>query len=656
MLGEAEKISRLMDQAREAAQIGDLTTALYWANQAARLVPHDPDPKLLQGDIELARNCFHDAAKHYREALRRKPDLVAGHGNLGVAWLRQGDLQKAQKCFERVLHLCPKDSTALLNLGNIAQTQCQLDIALDWYLQAIVADPACVEAMNNAATLLYAAQDFQQSIQMLEQALRIAPSYAEAHNNLGNALCATGNLSAAIVAYRRASELNSGHAGAWNNLGNALVDGGDLEQGITALRRAIQLNPDYPVTYSNYLMALNYMPQLSLDDLLQAHAAFDRRFGRKAETGIQRRLKNTDGRIRVGYVSPDLRQHPVAYLIEPVLAKTDLSRVELFCYADMAKADAVTERLKTYGHAWRNIQGKSDDTVASMISKDRVDILVDLAGHTSLGRPALFARRLAPVQVSWLGYFCTTGLSTMDYFIGDAISTPKEWQPHFSEKLALLPQTRFCYRPPTEAPPVVELPALQGKPFTFGCFNNLAKLNAEVIALWSKILFANPDSRLILRARFLDDIKTRHAIESRFRSAGAPLERIEMYGQVPHRTLLEAYGKIDLALDPFPFGGGMTSLEALWMGVPVLTLMGGRVAGRQTASFLQALGMEEFIASTPEEYINRAKEIGGQKGLLSDTRNTLRERMRTSSLCNERAFTRDLEAQYQQMLDASPAS
>ena len=640
---------QLMDQARVAAQVGDLAAALHWANQAAKMAPRDPMPSLLQGDIELARDGFRDAAKHYREALRRKPDLVAGHGNLGVVWLRQGNLQKAQQCFERVLCLCPNDATALLNLGNISQAQGLLDTALCRYRQAIAADPACAEALNNAGALHYAATDFEQSIQLLEQALRIAPDYPEAHNNLGNALRAVGRLSAAISSYRRVTELRPDHAGSWNNLGNALVDRGDLEQGVAALRRAIQLKPDYQVAYSNWLMALNYLPQMTITELLQAHKEFDQRFSDAKASDSENMPEAADGRLRIGYVSPDFRQHPVAYLIEPVLAETDRTMVEVFCYADVAQADVMTGRLKGYGHAWREIQGKSDAAVAALIRQDGVNILVDLAGHTALSRPALFARRAALVQVSWLGYFCTTGLSAMDHFIGDPVCTPQEWQPYFSEQLALMPQTRFCYRPPIDAPAVAPLPVLRGEPFTFGCFNNLAKLNASVIALWSQILREIPDSRLILQARFLDDVATRVAVETRFSSAGAPLERIVMRGHVPHLELLKAYEEIDLALDPFPFGGGMTSLEALWMGVPVLTLAGDRIAGRQSASFLKALGLAEFIVPTLADYLHRAIEVHAHAEQLNEIRQALRARMGVSPLCAENVFTRDLEALYRQM-------
>ena len=647
MSEQHKQISDALAQAHHAAQAGNIEAAIRWAKLAGKLAPRDPLPQLLLGDIALANAQYPAAIKHYREALRRKPDLIAAHGNLGVAWLRQGEYQKAAISFERVLRFNPDDAAALLNLGHIAQAQGQAELALRHYQHAITVDPICVEAYNNAGVLQFMVADYAASIELLEQALQIAPSYTEALNNLGNTLRAAGRLSEAIAAYRKASETQPEHAGTWNNLGNALVDRGDFDEGLAALRQAVEIKPDYASAFSNWLMALNYVPQISLDALRQAHEQFDQRFGgNKNLTRATSKIANSDERIRIGYVSPDFRQHPVAHLIEPILAETDRTTVEVICYSDVAKADSVTERLQSYGHSWRNIHGKSDDEVAALVRRDRVNILVDLAGHTALGRPLMFARRVAPLQVSWLGYFSTTGIAAMDYFIGDATCTPLEWQPYFVEKLALLPYTRFCYRPPLDAPAVADLPATKSKQFTFGCFNNLAKLNPGVIAVWSRILLEIPDSRLILQARFLDDPLTCKTVQARFKQAGAPLDRLEMRGQVAHADLLQAYGEIDLALDPFPFCGGITTLESLWMGVPVLTLQGDRVAGRQSASFLQVLDLQQFIAKTAEEYVRLALEIRAQPEHLSSIRNTLRKCMQASRLCSEQSFTRELEALY----------
>lgn len=636
---QPKQIANAQAQAQHAAHLGDLKAAAHWAKIAAKQSPRDPLPYLLLGDMALAGACYQEAAKHYREALRRQPDLVAGHGNLGVAWLRQGEFQKASQCFERVLRLQPNDVSALLNLGYAAQSQGLTDAALAYYRQVMTVAPEHAEAYNNAAVLHFAAGDYAPALELVQQAVRLDPSYAEAHNNLGNLLRAQGRLGAAIEAYRKAADLQPNHPGIGNNIGNALVDCGDLDQGLAALERASAPEMRYPTAVSNWLMALNYQPHITLGDLYQAHARAGPRFG--ANPHLRPTCKK-GGILRIGFVSPDFRQHPVAHLIEPVLATIGHDEFEVFCYSDVNRPDHVTARLQAYGHVWREIHGKSDAAVANLVQRDGICILVDLAGHTAQARPSLFARRAARVQVSWLGYFSTTGLAAMDYFIGDAVCTPSRWQAYFTEKLALMPHTRFCYRPPSDAPITAPLPSASGKPFTFGCFNSLAKLNSEVLALWSQILRALPDSRLILRARFLDDPDTRQTMVARWRAADAPLDRIQMYGQVPHAQLLAAYADIDLALDPFPFGGGMTTLEALWMGVPVLTMLGDRPAGRQSASFLRALNLPKFVAGDTETYLHRAIEMSTNTELAL-IRENLRLRMQNSVLCDAHVFVRDFK-------------
>lgn len=636
---QQKQISAALIQAHRAAEAGNLEAARSLAKEAAKQSPSDPMPHLLLGDIDLACARFQAAAKCYREALRRQPALVAGHGNLGVAWLRQGEFQKASLCFERVLRLKPNDVSALLNLGYAAQSQGRTDAALGYYRQAMTVAPEHAEAYNNAAVLYFAAGDYAPALELVQKAVRLDPSYAEAHNNLGNILRAQGRLGAAIEAYRKAADLQPNHPGIGNNIGNALVDCGDLDQGLAALERVSAPEMRYPAAVSNWLMALNYQPHITLEYLYQAHARAGPRFGANPNSRL---TCKQGGLLRIGFVSPDFRQHPVAHLIEPVLATIGHDEFEVFCYSDVNRPDHVTARLQAYGHVWREIYGKSDAGVADLVQRDGVCILVDLAGHTAQARPSLFAQRAAPVQVSWLGYFSTTGLAAMDYFIGDAVCTPLAWQAYFTEKLVLMPHTRFCYRPPLDAPATAPTPSASGQPFTFGCFNSLAKLNSEVIALWSEILRALPDSRLILRARFLDDADTRQTMAARWHAADAPLDRIQMYGQVSHAQLLAAYADIDLALDPFPFGGGMTTLEALWMGVPVLTMLGDRPAGRQSASFLQALDLPNFVACDQAEYVQRAIEIATDAGLAL-IRENLRQRMQNSALCDAQGFIRDFK-------------
>jgi predicted O-linked N-acetylglucosamine transferase (SPINDLY family) len=333
-----------------------------------------------------------------------------------------------------------------------------------------------------------------------------------------------------------------------------------------------------------------------------------------------------------------------------VLEHHDRGRFEIYCYDTLGKGDAVTERLKRASDHWCDIAGWPDETFARRVDDDRIDILVDLAGHTTHSRLRAFAMRPAPVQVSWLGYFNTTGLPAMDYFISDPHSSPAGQERWFVERVVRLPHTRFAYEPPEFAPEVSPLPALAGERFTFGCFNNLSKVNDRVMALWSRVLDGVPGSRLKIVAIGLHDEGNRDDWRERFARHGIGADRLELSPFLPHDKLLAAYGEVDVALDPFPFAGGLTSLEALYMGVPVVTLDTPMLPGRQTISFLRNLELDALIAADEDAYVAAADGLARDLGALAALRAGLRERMRASPLMDYAGFTRDLEAAYAAML------
>lgn len=348
----------------------------------------------------------------------------------------------------------------------------------------------------------------------------------------------------------------------------------------------------------------------------------------------------------MGYVSPDFHAHSVAYFIEPVLARHDPAAVETYCYAEVAQPDAFTEHMKTLAAHWRGTFGRSDDEVADMIRNDAIDILIDLAGHTAHNRLAVFARRPAPVQVTYLGYPNTAGLPQMDYRLTDAAADPPGQEVYYTESLVRLPQGFLCYAPPHESPAVGPLPAATGGCITFGSFNALPKMNNEVIALWARVLQSVPGARLILKNKSLQDAKTCE----RYRQHFHPPERIELLGWLDDPAdHLSIYHRVDIALDTFPYNGTTTTCEALWMGVPVITLAGERHAGRVGLSLLTQLGLTELIAKTPDEYVRLAVALAGNRERLAALRAGLRERMRRSPLCDAQSFTRDLEAAYREM-------
>jgi predicted O-linked N-acetylglucosamine transferase (SPINDLY family) len=353
--------------------------------------------------------------------------------------------------------------------------------------------------------------------------------------------------------------------------------------------------------------------------------------------------------LRVGFVSPDLRRHPVSYIFAPVLAAFERKRVESFCYHNFTGKDVVTDRLMPLAAHWRDVAALSDDALLELIRADRIDILVDLAGHTIHNRLLVFARRAAPVQVSWLGYFNTTGLPTMDYFITDPHSSPPGQDCYYTEKLVRLPDTRFCYEPSEFMPDVNELPAVHNGHITFGCFNNLSKLNDDVLQLWARILHRVPQSRLVLQAAALDDAPNRMRFRLQAERAGLHSGQLELRGFMPVATAPRAYHDIDIALDPFPFCGGMTSFEALWMGVPVITLEQAMIAGRQTLALLRNIGLPELVAADKARYADIAVDLATDRLRLGTLRQSLRPRFAASPLQDYAKFTHAMEDAFRLM-------
>ena len=319
-------------------------------------------------------------------------------------------------------------------------------------------------------------------------------------------------------------------------------------------------------------MELNYIAGVSNADLLETARKFGETFDRPSVAAVSPTDLNCDRRLRVGYVSGDLRYHPVGYFLARVLSAHDRRSVEVFCYSNSAVVDAMTARLRAVSDQWRSIVGMSDADAASLIRRDGVDILIDLSGHTNRNRLPLFASRPAPVQASWLGYYGTTGLAAMDYVLMDAVSAPPGEERWYSEAVVRLPHGRFCYDPPETAPAPADPPFSRRGHVTFGCFNNISKIGPDVVRSWARILEVSPGARLICKWRTLGDENSRRRLIEAFAAAGVSADRLEPRGFSPHQEMLAEYGDIDIALDPFPFGGGLTSCEALWMGAPVVTL------------------------------------------------------------------------------------
>ena len=551
-------------------------------------------------------------------------------------------------------HEAPRfeEAQRAFHLGNAQAAQGRMDQAIAHYKHSLSLRED-TEAHNNLGNALVVQGRMDQAATHFERVLSLSPEHALAHNNLGLILLHRGRLAEASAHFQKAIAVQPDYAQAHNNLGLTRQTQGRMDQAVAHYQRALALRPDYVEAHSNMLLSLNYVPSIDPVALYTAHLDFAMRWEAPLAPLIQPHPndRSPERRLKIGYVSSDFRQHSVSHFIEPVLKSHDHDRFEIFCYSNHSQEDEVTARLKTQADHWRRIAGIPDDLVAKQIRADQIDILIDLNGHTANNRLLVFARKPAPIQAAWLGYPNTTGLAAMDYRLTDEFADPVGMTGHLhSEKLIRLPECFSCYQPPREAPEVSDLPAREKGFITFGSFNHLAKITPEVMAVWARLLQATPGSRLILKNPSLGDEAMQQAVRDAFSGLDIMPKRLELLGHDQSRNAhLARYQHIDIGLDPFPYNGTTTTCEALWMGVPVVTLAGRTHAGRVGASQLSNLGLTELICHTPDEYIATAMRLAGNLEHLSALRKGLRARMVASPLVDARRFTNYLEEAYRVM-------
>lgn len=531
------------------------------------------------------------------------------------------------------------------NLGRTLQELGSLDEAVASYRRALQINPDFADAHFNLGCTLNGLGRLDEAEASYRWALQIKPDDAEACNNLGNTLNNLGRLDEAKASYRRALQIKPDYAEAHNNLGNSLKDFGRLVEAEASYHRALQIKPDYADAYSNLLFTHNYTASHTPSYCLEEA----KRYGQMVDKKVTARLQKWScvmqpQRLRVGLVSGDLRNHPVGYFLESILSQIDSSRVELIAYSTEYKADALTTRIKPYFTEWKLLAGQNDAAAARLINNDGIHVLLDLSGHTRHNRLPMFAWKPAPVQASWLGYFATTGVMEMDYLLGDPWVLPEAEEEYFTEKIWRLPETRLCFTVPDVDVNVNPLPALVDRHITFGCFNDLTKMNDDVVVLWARVLRAVPGSRLFLKAKQLKEKLVRHSVAERFSAHGISVDRLILEGPVSRPEYLAAYQRVDIALDPFPFTGGTTSAEALWMGVPVLTLAGDRFLSRQGVGIMMNAGLNEWVATDPDDYVARAIAHTSDLNQLANLRAGLRAQVLKSPIFDAARFARNFES------------
>lgn len=627
----------------------DAAATVYWDALGQR--PDFAEAHFALGNVSMRQGHHDRALDSYHTALSMRPAYVEARINLGNAQRVRRHFAEAATAYRGVLALTPGFAEVYANLGSVLREVTDLEGARRACLRALVLQPDSIQACNNLGIVEGERGDLDAAAAAFRAALARKGDFAEAHGNLGNLYQGLGRLADAVEHYKRAVTVDPAYAEVYGNLGVVRQRQGRLADAVAAYRRSLRLRPDHAEVHSNLIFALDFDPRCDVaahqaERLLwnELHA-----WPLAGQVAAHTNDRTIERRLRIGYVSADFRRHSAAYAFAPILLNHDRARFDVVCYSQGGAEDAMTERLRAVAAAWRPIRGMPDDTVAERIRADGIDILVDLSGHSAGNRLLVFARKPAPVQVSAWGHVTGTGLSAMDYLLAGPSLIQAGEHELFSETVVDLP-CLFAYQPPDDLPPVAPPPLLTRRgTVTFGCLNRLAKVSVEVLGVWADLLRVVPGARLLLKDTALDDPRQRQRVLSTLAGFGIGPERVKLLGGSSHREHLATYGQVDIALDPFPQNGGISTAEALWMGVPVITLRGHSLPGRVSASLLEAVGFGGWVAETPAEYTRLPLTILGNLPALVRLRAELRGRMALSPLGNVGAYTAMVERVYRAM-------
>ena len=595
----------------------------------------------------FAQGQHHEALACYQRALAVDPQLVEAHNNLGTALKLLDRWDEAVACFREAIRLRPSFAEAHNNLASMLELQGDLAMAVHHYAEAIRLKPDFAEPYYNLGNIHSKAERHAEAAHHYQHALQLKPDMYEVHNNLGGACKALGNIEGAKTHYREAFRLQPDFAQGYFNLAVVYDDENRLEEAKSYYLQALQLDPALAEAHnnlgslylklgqadmardnfangirhkpelagfaSNILLCEQYLPDMSLAKMTETHAAWARTYAeplRPTWPNHDDRPRDPRRRLRLGFVSSDLRFHPVGCFFLPTLEQFDREQFDTTVYAVRNHEGAMTERLMKAAGNWRQVHLLSEEELAAQIQRDEIDILFDLTGHTAHHRLLTFARKPAPIQAAWIGYPGTLAMGAIDYLIADRWQIPPESERFYTETVLRLPDAWICFQPSDDAPEVGPLPALNSGTVTFGSFNFLAKVTPQVVEAWAQILQRVPHSRLVMLYRGFDAQLARSRYRELFAARGIEQQRLELLGTFSHARLMQQYQSIDIALDPFPYSGGLTSCEALWMGVPVVTCPGETFTSRHTLSLLSTIGLTETIAGDREAYVRTGRRAG----------------------------------------------
>ena len=606
--------------------------------------PDFPDARILLAGVLESKGDVNAAATQLEAALQVRPDYFGALRNYADVLLSLDRLTDAETVLRRAAALEPGSFAANFKLASVLLKLHKPGEAEGFFGRALRINPSSIDALAALVNLHVGRGSLEAAAAAAEAALKLRPDWVDLLFNYGMILKRMMRMADAEPVFRRAIEINPAYLRAYQMLGAVLISQCRVPDALEVFRIGRANCADSFDLESPELFALNCLDDISVDELFARHRDFGKRLelAEPARFDAFENARDPDRRLRIGFVSSDFRFHVVPLFLMPMLEHRDRSAIEVYCYTTGDTADEVTERLRAGCDVWRDAAKMSAREIADLIHRDRIDILFDLAGHSGVPNLRVFAQRPAPVQATWLGYLNTTGLTRIDYRISDNQCDPEGLTDRYhTEKLVRLPHSQWCYRPFVEVDVGGEPPILRNGYATFGSFNQTAKISPTARRLWGEILGQLPTSRLVVVG--VADSRARDDLYRDLASGGVERDRITMIPYVPPKEYFCQYGQVDIALDTMPFSGGTTSCDAVWMGVPVVTVPGIRPWSRSAASVLATVGLNDWIADSPEDYVRRAVQFAQQPSTLAQLRTSLRSRMLESPLMDAPGFARDME-------------
>jgi predicted O-linked N-acetylglucosamine transferase (SPINDLY family) len=629
--------------------------ALSAAQHACKSNPRHPILINLLGEFLVKMGHFNEATVVLNEATKITPNIAGTWVNLGAAFQNLYQLNDAAKAYDKALAIDPIQPQISQNLGTLALRKKSFDLALTCFERALSHSPNNLELHLNRGLALLGLKDRESEVEeLIKLLLSLAPNLYLGHFLLGSLLHKRGQFKQAIIETKKAFDLASQNTTVLLFFSTLLRDNGQLAEAEWMLNLLLRLQPSDLGNHSGLIFLKTYNGQHQPTSILESATQFGNAIKISEKDNAQnlnltKRTGKNPSKLKVGFVSGDFRNHPVGYFICSVIQALVGKNIELHAYSNNESSDELTERVQACFQSWNDITTKNDDEVQQLIENEGIHILIDLSGHTAFNRLTLFAKKPAPIQATWLGFLATTGLTEIDWLIGDSVATPAEDESHFSEKIWRMPEIYACFTVPENAPAVNELPALSNEYITFGSFNNLTKVTDEVVRVWSRLLLSVPNSRLFLKYSQLDFAETVQTTQTRFAQHGISPDRLILEGSSPRSVLLASYQRIDIALDPFPYGGGTTNYEALYMGIPILNINGDRFLSRVGTSVMHYIGHPEFNAKDENDFIQKGIQLSSDLSKLAETRRHLRKKGLSTSLFNANRFATQLEQAFFEM-------